>query len=259
MPSVTLVTFLRPLAFVATLLIFVTFLMATVPSAHALLEGKFLYFPTHEQNRSDLAEWRIDNRIAGYARTVDAPRAIWLILHGNAGQAADRGYIIDRLPADTSAYVLEYPGYGQRSGKPSLKSINTAAREAYEHLRVLHPNLPIGVFGESLGSGAVSYLCSLPAPPDRLVLAVPFDNLLSVAKRHLRFLPVGLLMRDKWDNVKTLSGYRGPVTIFGAARDTVIPITHARALADSVPQARFIELSGGHNDWSLDPLTRISD
>lgn len=228
------------------------------PSAHALLEGKFLYFPSHAPNTSALTEWRIDGQLAGYARTVDKPRAVWLILHGNAGQASDRSYIIERLPADAAAYVLEYPGYGARPGKPSMDSINAAARAAYEHLRAANPALPVGVFGESLGSGPASFLCSLPSPPDRVVLMVPYDNLLAVGKKQIRFLPVGLLMRDKWDNVKTLSAYRGPVEIFGAVDDTVIPVVHARALAKSVPQARYVELPGGHNDWSSNELTRIS-
>jgi uncharacterized protein len=221
------------------------------PSIHAMLEGSFLYFPSHEPNRSSLTEWKIDGDVAGYVRVVQHPRAVWLILHGNAGQASNRAYIVERLPADTCAYVMEYPGYGLRPGKPSMQSINAAATRAFETLRTLYPGLPLGVFGESLGSGPASYLCSLPAPPDRLVLAVPHDNLLSVAKEHIRFLPVGLLMRDKWDNVQALSSYKGPVLIFGALHDNVIPVTHARALAKSVPQARYVELPCGHNEWSL--------
>jgi pimeloyl-ACP methyl ester carboxylesterase len=86
---------------------------------------------------------------------------------------------------------------------------------------------------------------------------VPYDNLLAVAKKHMRFLPVSLLMRDKWDNVKALAGYHGPVEIFGAQHDTVIPVAHARALAKSVPQARYVELPCGHNEWALNELVKI--
>jgi alpha-beta hydrolase superfamily lysophospholipase len=224
-----------------------------------MLESSFLYFPTHTPNQSQLGEWRIAGKLVGYSRTVTAPRSIWLITHGNAGQASDRQYIVDRLPANSCAYVLEYPGYGSRPGKPSMASINTAVREAYETLRALHPGIPLGSFGESLGSGPASFLCSLPNPPDRLVLVVPYDNLLSVAKQHMTYLPVTLLMRDKWDNVKSLAAYKGPVDIFAAQRDTVIPAEHARNLAKSIPQARYIELPGGHNEWSLSNLVQISE
>jgi pimeloyl-ACP methyl ester carboxylesterase len=232
--------------------------LLTTPS-HALLEGSFLYFPTHTANESKLAEWKINGALVGYTRTVSAPRHIWLILHGNGGQASNRQYIVDLLPADTSVYVLEYPGYGLRPGKPSMKTINAAAQEAYAELRASLPGIPVGVLGESLGSGPASFLCSLTAPPDRVVLMVPYDNLLSVAKKHISYLPVGLLMRDKWDNVKALSSYKGRVDIFGAKQDTIIPIVHARNLAKSVPHARYVELPCGHNDWSQQPEVRITD
>lgn len=228
------------------------------PVAHAMLEGYLLYFPSHEPNRTQLVEWRIDGVVTGHARIVEHPRSVWLITHGNAGQSSDRGYIVGLLPADTSAYILEYPGYGQRPGSPSMKSINAAARTAYERLRAEHPSLPVNVLGESLGSGPASWLCTLPTPPDRLALMVPYDTLLSVAKKQVSFLPVSLLMRDKWDNVRSLSAYKNPVLIVGAARDTVIPVTHARALAASVPQARYVEIDCGHNEWSLDPRARIA-
>jgi pimeloyl-ACP methyl ester carboxylesterase len=206
-----------------------------------------------------LAAWRINNQLVGYTRTSVKPRSVWLVFHGNAGQASDRTYIINRLPADAHAYILEYPGYGLRPGKPSMASINAAARHAYADLRSRYPELPLGVFAESLGSGPGSFLCSLPAPPDRLVLVVPFDTLLSVAKRHMRFLPVSLLLRDRWDNIKALKSYSGPVLIYAAEADTVIPASHARALAASVPQARYVEIPGGHNDWPSSPLVRVTE
>jgi len=99
-----------------------------------------------------------------------------------------------------------------------MDSINAAAVEAYALLRTLYPEVPIGVIGESLGSGPASYLCSLPDPPARAVLIVPFDNLAAVAGEHFPFLPVGLLLRDKWDNVAALAGYAGRVDIYAHCR-----------------------------------------
>jgi len=230
-----------------------------ISPAHAMLESSFLYFPTHTTNESRLVEWKIGQTLIGYTRPVNAPRYIWLIFHGNGGQASNRQYIVDLLPAETCAYILEYPGYGLRPGKPSTQTINAAAQQAYAYLRTRHPDIPVGILGESLGSGPASFLCSQPGPPDRVVLFVPFDNLLSVAQKHISYLPVGLLMRDNWDNVKSLSTYKGRVDIFGALNDTIIPVTHARNLAKTVSQCRYIELTCGHNDWSRQPIAKITD
>jgi len=145
--------------------------------------------------------------------------------------------------------VLEYPGYGSREGSPSLESINRAASEAYQLLRARNPNTPVCVLGESLGSGPACALAREKIAPDKIVLVVPFDTLVNVASRHFPFLPVPLMLRDAWDNVGSLRGYTGQVEIFGARDDAIIPIGHARALAGQIPSARFIEITGGHNDW----------
>jgi uncharacterized protein len=116
-----------------------------------------------------------------------------------------------------------------------MESFDRAAVGAYAALKRDHSSRQIAVLSESLGSGPAAYLCSLPDPPCRIVLVVPFDNLLSVAKDHSQFLPVSLLLRDKWDNVVSLSKHSGKIDIYGVRFDDVIPIGHAKNLAHSLP------------------------
>jgi uncharacterized protein len=235
------------------------FVLCTDLKSFAMFEESLLYYPSHSKEKSDLKEWVVDEKIIGFCKTVESPKMVWLVFHGNAGQASNRGYIADCLPKSDSVYVMEYPGYGRRDGAPSMQSINLAASQAYEILRRTYPSHRIGVLGESLGSGPASFIGSLPDPPGRIVLVVPFDDLLSVAKDHFRFLPVSLLLRDKWDNVSALAKYSGRIDIFGAAYDTVIPVHHARNLADKLPSARYSELKCGHNDWSSRNLLNNED
>jgi pimeloyl-ACP methyl ester carboxylesterase len=221
------------------------------------LPRKLLYFPSHEARTNGLAEWKAGDRVIGFARVVPQPKNIWLLTHGNGGQAADRSYALPAFSPDDSVYILEYPGYGQRPGSPSEQSFNAAAQEAYDLLRAQFPRTPVCTAGESIGSGPASWLGTLARPPDKIVLIVPFDVLARVAKGHYPFLPVGLLLPDNWNNIAALKAYGGPVEIFAATRDAIIPVTHAQALATALPNARLHEFNGGHNDWSRDPLVRI--
>ena len=217
-----------------------------------------LYFPTHDAPPSALAPWSDGGRIIGYCREVPNPRTVWLMMHGNAGQAADRDYVLGRMSEQDSLYVLEYPGYGLREGSPSRESMNRAASEAYRLLRRRNPNTPICVLGESIGGGPACALAREEVAPDKIVLVVPFDSLANVASRRFFFLPVRLMLLDAWDNAETLKDYAGPVQIFGAVEDTIIPVEHARALAERIPGARFVAISGGHNDWSWNERVRIT-
>lgn len=213
-------------------------------------QRSMIFFPTHAQPSTSLTPWHDGEQIIGYCREVPNADTIWLMMHGNAGQAAHRDYVLNRLSAHDSLYVMEYPGYGAREGTPSLESMNRAATQAYQWLRARNPTRPICVLAESIGSGPACALAREKIPPDKIVLIVPFDSMANLAAGKLPFLPVRLLLRDPWDNRESLKHYTGPVEIFGAEDDTIIPLRHAKALAGQIPTARFTSISGGHNDWS---------
>jgi pimeloyl-ACP methyl ester carboxylesterase len=224
-------------------------------------QRSLLYYPSHWSS-TDLIHrgvrpWMDGSRMIGYCREIPHPHTIWLMTHGNAGQAAQRDYVLERMSPQDSLYVLEYPGYGAREGKPSLENINRAASEAYQLLHAQNPGIPVCVVGESLGTGPACALALENNPPDKIVLVLPFDVLANAAAVHFPWLPVRLLLRDNWNNVESLKHYSGPVDIFGAVNDTIIPIEFARALAKQVPQAHFTELSCGHNAWAQEPQVKI--
>lgn len=228
------------------------------------MQRKLLFFPSHEPSgamagRGHLAEWVVEGRLYGFAREVPASKRVWLVMHGNAGQAAQRGYMLPCFPAGDSVYILEYPGYGAREGRPSRPSFNEAAEAAYRELHRRYPGVQLCVFGESIGTGPTCHLAALTPAPSRVVLVVPFDRLVEVAKEKLPWFPVGILMMDRWDNTEALAAYGGRVDIYAATYDQVIPIAHARKLAASKEGAHFHELPCGHNEWAQSGRVRIGE
>lgn len=223
----------------------------------AVNQRRMIFHPTHYEPEADLAPWTVDGVIMGYARPADDPEAIWLVLHGNAGQASGRGYILPGFPADDAVFVLEYPGYGSRPGSPSKESFDAAAEEAFRELRRRYPGKPVCVVGESIGSGPAARLGTVEDPPDKIVLVVPFDELAAVAAGRMPFLPVRWLLRDNWDNAEALRDYRGSIEIYGASDDEVIPVRHARELAARLDRAIYREFKGRHNDWSINGNVRL--
>jgi hypothetical protein len=75
-----------------------------------------------------------------------------LITHGNAGSALDRIWMAQALNLGESfdIYILEYPGYGARTGTPTQPSLFAAADEA---IGLLAKGGPVYLLGESLGTG----------------------------------------------------------------------------------------------------------
>ncbi len=216
-------------------------------AAFYFLQDEIVYQPTHRATWEELTPWLVDGHLYGYSRGPALPKAVWLIMQGNAGQAGARGYF-KRVRPDESLYILEYPGYGRRTGSPNRESINAATVAAYRELCRRFPAIPVGVVGESFGSGPAASLAQETRPPDSIVLIVPVARFDAVLNRLVPVVPVRLLLRDNWDNVASLHDYRGPLTIYAAEKDAVIPREQTLLLAASVPQARLNWLSGGHTD-----------
>ena len=57
--------------------------------------------------------------------------------------------------------------------------------------------------------------------------------------------------------VRLAAGYSGPVDIYGAVDDQIIPCEHAKRLAAALHNAKFVMIEGGHNNWSSSELVRI--
>lgn len=215
------------------------------------LERKFLFYPTHDSSDGGLTAWKDSaGTTIGFARLAPAPQNVWLMLHGNAGQAADRSYALPSFATNDSVYILEYPGYGLRAGLPSQRTFDAAARDAYELLCATYPNTPVCVVGESIGTGPACVLANAPRPPAKIVLVTPFARLADVARNHFPGWMVAALLKSDWNNIDALARYAGPVEIFGAERDSIIPVAHARALAAAKAGAVFTLIPGEHNEWS---------
>jgi uncharacterized protein len=188
-----------------------------------------------------------------------APEAVFIVFHGNAGFALHRSYYRDalrELSADRWAcVVLEYPGYGARPGSPSKDSLVAAAAELLEVVLARHP-VPVYLIGESLGSGVATSLAALhPDKVSGLILVTPFTSLAAVGRHHYPFLPVRLLLRDNFDNVRNLKHYGGPVAVVLAEDDRIIPAAIGKKLHDAYegPRRLWTQPGAGHNTLDLNP------
>ena len=158
---------------------------------------------------------------------------IVLITYGNASSATGSAHYADEIQniAAFDIFILEYPGYEDRSGSPSQSSLFRAADGAFQ---MLPTNKPVYLVGESLGSGVASHLAG--TYPDKiagLVLLSPFNSLTSVGQNRMPILPVWLLLVDRFPSEKYLRNYHGKVGITVDGNDQVVPEKFGLRLYDS--------------------------
>ena len=172
--------------------------------------------------------------------------------HGNAGYALHRTYYADGLGGlDWEVYLFEYPGYGARDGTPSKDAFLSTSRAAIDELLAADTR-PLYLLGESIGSGVACALAAdLPQHIKGLILVTPFARLVEVAKWHFPYLPVGLLLSDKFDNIASLEKYRGPAGMVIADCDEVVSPEQGQKLhaAYTGPKLLITLPDCGHNDF----------
>ncbi len=227
----------------------------------AAFQRRMIYFPTRASEPRLLAEatrigaepWRdaAGALIGWIIRTPVSPaKCRVLVLHGNAGFALRRTYFADGFGAvmEADVHLLEYPGYGARAGSPSQASFIDAAENAVRKLTAKEPS-PVFLVGESIGSGvAAGVAMRVPEMVAGIIFVTPMTSLTDVAAHHYPFIPVRLLLADRYPAVEWLRNYHSPIAVTVADEDEVIPKEFGQRLYDSYagPKRLWIK-RGTHN------------
>jgi fermentation-respiration switch protein FrsA (DUF1100 family) len=194
-----------------------------------------------------LGGWYVPARHPG-AATV-------LVANGNGGDRSLRAPLARALTGHGLGVLLfDYRGYGGNPGSPSEEGLALDVRAA-RHYLVAEAGVArdrLVYFGESLGSAVVTELAA-EHPPGGMVLRSPFVDLASVGRVHYPYLPVGLLLRDRFPLVEHLRRVQAPVVVVYGTADEIVPAEQSRAVAEAAPHlARAVAVEGArHNDLAL--------
>jgi len=191
-----------------------------------------------------------------------------LVAPGNGGNRSGRAGLARELSRRGLAVLLmDYRGYGGNPGTPSEEGLGRDAMAAVVALDELgYPPSRTIYFGESLGTGVVAALQARRAPAG-IVLRSPFTELPDVARHHYPWLPVSVLMRDRFDVVGPLAGSQVPVTVIYGERDSIVPGRLSAAVADAAAYLveRLVIRGADHNDEAMfgpqvaDAVVRLAD
>lgn len=215
-------------------------------------QRRLLFHPSRRdatgEGDADFEPFRGDNgQFLGYWRPADKPRRLVIYFHGNGGEAIDRAWFSEIVPPQDMLILAEYPGYGARTGEPTQKSFYAAGEEIVD-LAMKRWKLPVTIVGESMGSSVAVYVASRK-PISHLALISPFDSGLELAKRRYPWLPVGILMKDKFPSVDYARQTKVPLRIVHGTMDETVPLDSAKRLfaAYKGEDKKFCEIPGfGH-------------
>jgi fermentation-respiration switch protein FrsA (DUF1100 family) len=250
---------------------FVTAIFAI--AAIAVFQRSFIYFPdkkyyqpkdVHLQDVQEISLQTPDGvRIIAWYLAPAQGKPTFLYFHGNGGGLVNR---VERFrlfqKAGYGLFMPSYRGYSGNKGKPTETALFADAKLAYDHL--LKQGVKSGrivLFGESLGTGVAVHLAAeKEVKVAAVVLDAPFTSLVAIGQEKYPWLPVGLLLQDRFDSISVIKQIDAPLLVMQGSTDQVIPVSMAKKLyatASEPKEMKIISGAGHSNIFAFDAMPEL--
>ena len=163
-----------------------------------------------------LSSWYHKKNVTGY-KTI-------LFLHGNAGSLQNRNYKINHFKdLNINFLIVAWRGFSENEGQPTEKGLYQDARSAVKWLKSKDvTESDIIIYGESLGT-AVAVEIAQHTKFAGIILESPFTSMIDLGKEKYPFLPVKILLKDKFESLKKIKNINIPILIMHGKRDNIVP------------------------------------
>jgi hypothetical protein len=199
-----------------------------------LNQRNLLYHPAENNYLDDKIEFNYeeiwidtekDIKLKSWLIKKDLKRYKTLIFfHGNAGNLFNRVHKLNELnKLNINILIISWRGFSGNSGKPTEKNLYTDAKLSIEWLNSLGvSNDKIILYGESLGTGVAVELAQKNAFSG-VILESPFTSIAKAAKIYYPYLPINLLLKDRYDSIDKIDKITKPVLIMHGMKDNIVP------------------------------------
>jgi fermentation-respiration switch protein FrsA (DUF1100 family) len=187
-------------------------------------------------------------RVIAWHAPPRGDKPVVLYFHGNGGALAWRAERFAHIIADgTGLVALSYRGYGGSTGSPSEAGLLRDAQAVYQFATERYPPERLVLYGESLGTG-VAVALAAEHKVGKVILEAPFTSAVDIGAAAYPFLPVRLLMHDRFRSDERIGKVTAPVLVMHGERDTVVPIRYGERLYAliSAPK-KFVRFPEGHH------------
>ena len=160
--------------------------------------------------------------------------------HGNAGNLENRIHKLNHFKdMDVNFLIISWRGFSGNSGKPSEQGLYKDGRSAIDWLKKMGlDEKDIILYGESLGTGIATEI-SQNNNFAGLVLETPFTSMIEAAKNFYPYIPVSLLLKDKYDNHNKIKNINIPVLVMHGEVDQIVPFWMGQKIYEMANQPKY--------------------
>ena len=236
-------------------------------------QRNLLYHPSENNYQNDKIEFNYDEIFIKVDEEIQLKS--WLIrkdfkkfktlviFHGNAGHLSNRIYKLNELyKLDINILLVSWRGFSGNKGSPTEDNLYTDAQAAIKWLNEEGiGNNQIILYGESLGSG-VAVEVGRKNNFNSIILESPFTSIENSAKIYYPYLPVRLILKDRYDSISKIKMINTPILIMHGKKDDVVPFSMGKELfekANSPKQSYFTPDDDHMMEFNSSLLQKIKD
>jgi uncharacterized protein len=160
--------------------------------------------------------------------------------HGNAGKLENRIHKLNHFKdIDINFLIISWRGFSGNSGKPTEQGLYKDGKSAIDWLKKMGlAEKDIILYGESLGTGIATQIAQNKKFAG-LILETPFTSMVDAAKNAYPYIPVGLLLKDRYENDKKIKNINIPVLIMHGEKDQIVPFKMGKKIYEMANQPKY--------------------
>ena len=160
--------------------------------------------------------------------------------HGNAGKLENRIHKLNHFKdMDINFLIISWRGFSENSGKPTEQGLYKDGKSAIDWLKNMGlDDKDIILYGESLGTGIAIEIAQNKNFAG-LILETPFTSMIDAAKNVYPYIPVGLLLKDRYENDKKIKNINIPILVMHGEADQIVPFEMGKKIYEIANKPKY--------------------
>ena len=211
-----------------------------------------IYIPT--SNGNNLKAWF-------HKKNLEKKKTL-VFFHGNAGNLKNRIYKLNLIKDfDINFLIVAYRGFSGNKGKPTEEGLYEDAKYTLDWLRKQKiSDDQIIIYGESLGT-AISVEVAQNKKFAGIILESPFTSMVEAGKHYYFYLPVSLLLKDRYQTIDKLKNIKIPILVMHGKKDKIVPFIMGKKVYENANSPKFSYFPDNDDhmmDYNEDLLKNLS-
>ena len=163
-----------------------------------------------------------------------------IYFHGNAGSLENRIHKLNHFQdMNINFLIIAWRGFSGNNGTPSEQGIYEDGKSAINWIaekKVDEKNIIL--YGESLGTGVATHLAQNKSYAG-IILETPFTSMVHAAKIFYPYVPVNLILKDKFENYKKIKNINSPILVMHGEADQIVPFSMGKKIYEIANEPKY--------------------